>query len=634
MLKASLLTMTVMVSLYSSGLFAQQPAIGYGELGYDLPRPGSYALPSIGTAPDGAVVDSNGTPTTLHEVFSDKLTLLSFMYSSCSDVNGCPLSSFVFYKIKAAMAENTALADNLQLLSLSFDPEVDTPAVMKLYANNFRYAGNAGTWRFLTTRSTSELSPILIDYDQDVQRQSVVLDGREDVEISHLLKVFLIDRSRKIRNIYSVSFLHADLLLADVNTLILEKETADQEAVKSIASSTLSQPGDNKQGYESVDYTTRSLSLSSRVGKSADLFELARNKVSGLPALSVPEDNPLSREKIALGRKLFFDRRLSINNTFSCAMCHVPEQGFTSNEISTAVGVEGRSVRRNAPTLYNVGYLTTLFHDGREENLEQQVWSPLLARNEMANPSVGYVLKKLRSYPDYDGLFEAAFNGRGAGMETVGQALASYQRTLVSGNSPFDRWHYAGQTNAIGVEAKRGFALFTGKAGCSNCHLVQSDQALFTDNLLHNTGLGYRNSTRKTPVAKRITLAPGVFIDVDPDYIATVGEKLRSDVGQYEVTENPADRWKFRTPTLRNISLTPPYMHNGEFGSLQEVITFYNEGGIPNALQSPLIKPLGLGQREMDDILAFLETLTGDNIDLLVSDAFAAPVGDPGFKVQ
>lgn len=136
------------------------------------------------------------------------------------------------------------------------------------------------------------------------------------------------------------------------------------------------------------------------------------------------------------------------------------------------------------------------------------------------------------------------------------------------------------------------------------------------------------------PVAKRITLAPGVFIDVDPDYIATVGEKLPSDVGQYEVTENPADRWKFRTPTLRNITLTPPYMHNGEFGTLQEVIAFYNEGGIPNALQSPLIKPLGLGQKEMDDILAFLQSLTGDNVDLLVSDAFAAPVGDPGFKAQ
>ncbi len=620
-----------LAALHSSA-FAQQSAIGYGALSYAPPTPGSYDLSYIGTAPDGDVLDTTGSETTLHQVFTGKLTLLSFMYSSCNDINGCPLSSYVFYKIKAAMEEDAELSKSLQLVSLSFDPEVDTPDVMQLYADNFKYAGSAGSWHFLTTDSIRQLAPILIDYDQDVQRQSIVDNGEETIELSHLLKVFLIDESLNIRNIYSVSFLHADLLVTDVKTLMLESESRD--LATQAAGSSLSQPGDYKEGYESKSYTTKSLALESRLGVKANLLELAQKSVNGLPPLPTPEDNALTQQKIELGRKLFFDRRLSINDTFSCAMCHIPEQGFTSNEISTAVGVEGRSVRRNTPTLYNIGYMTTLFHDGREENLEQQVWSPLLARNEMANPSVGYVMKKIRSFPDYDGLFEQAFDGRKVGMETVGQALASYQRTLIAADSPFDRWLYDNQPNAISAEAKKGFELFDGKAGCSSCHLVQSNQALFTDNQLHNTGLGYRNSIQTQPAAKRITLAPGVFIDVDPEYIATVGEKKPSDVGQYEVTENPADRWKFRTPTLRNIALTAPYMHNGEFGTLQEVLEFYNQGGVPHKLQSPLIRPLGLSQQELNSIEAFLNSLTSNDIDMLVSDAFTAPIGDPGFTAQ
>ena len=129
-------------------------------------------------------------------------------------------------------------------------------------------------------------------------------------------------------------------------------------------------------------------------------------------------------------------------------MCHIPEQGFSNNEMRTAVGVEGRSVRRNAPSLYNVGYAKLLFHDGRENSLEQQVWGPLLAHNEMANPSIGYVLDKIKHSADYRGLFEKAFH-KPAGMETLGQALASYQRTLNSADSPFDRWYYGKQAQAL-----------------------------------------------------------------------------------------------------------------------------------------------------------------------------------------
>ena len=198
---------------------------------------------------------------------------------------------------------------------------------------------------------------------------------------------------------------------------------------------------------------------------------------SGLPPVPVPADNALTPAKVALGRKLFYDRRLSLNDTFSCAMCHIPEQGFTNNELATAVGIEGRSVRRNAPTVYNVAYLERLFHDGRETRLEHQVWGPLLARNEMGNPSIGAVIEKIRATPDYAGLFESAFSGRGLAMETIGMAIASYERTLVSGDSPFDRWHYGKDGAAVDEAVKRGFQLFTGKAGCSACHTVGADAA-------------------------------------------------------------------------------------------------------------------------------------------------------------
>ncbi|PVV17227.1 MAG: methylamine utilization protein MauG [gamma proteobacterium symbiont of Ctena orbiculata] len=360
----------------------------------------------------------------------------------------------------------------------------------------------------------------------------------------------------------------------------------------------------------------------------ADLLGIANNPPLGLPPVPVPISNPLTSEKIALGRKLFYDRRLSLNDTFSCAMCHVPEQGFTSNELAMAVGIEGRSVRRNSPTIYNTAYADLLFHDGREQTLEQQVWGPLLANNEMANPSVGYVLQKIRGIADYDGRFEAAFDGRGVSMETLGMAIASYERALVSGDSSFDRWYYAGDKSALSTSARRGFELFTGKAGCSACHRIGEKHALFSDDQLHNTGLGYRESMGLLPETQPVVVAPGVILQIDRAVIEKVGEPPPTDVGLYEVTQNPSDRWKYKTPSLRNVALTAPYMHNGTFSTLLEVVDFYAMGGVPNELLDPLIRPLGLTDREKQDLVAFLQSLTGSNVDTLVADAFAAPVGD------
>ena len=391
-------------------------------------------------------------------------------------------------------------------------------------------------------------------------------------------------------------------------------------------------PGDVKEGYERADYRTRSRSLLERRGVKMDLIRLAERPPLGLPPVPAPADNPLTRAKIELGRKLFFDRRLSINDTLSCATCHIPEQGFTNNELRTPVGVEGRAVLRNSPTLYNVAYQEHLFLDGRELSLENQVWQPMTAHNEMAAPSIGYVIRKLRRMRDYEGMFEAAFDGRGPDILTIGQALASYQRTLLAADSPFDRWYFGGQPDAVGEPVKRGFALFSGKAQCIVCHRVEADHALFVDHRFHNTGLGYEDSVGgNEPETTRVQLAPGVFTELPRAAIdAVTQQRLPNDLGLYRVTESPGDRWKFRTQTLRNIALTAPYMHDGRLDTLREVIDFYDRGGVPNELLSPLIRPLGLTEQEKRDLEALLHALTGSNVPDIVADAFAAPIGDLG----
>jgi cytochrome c peroxidase len=344
----------------------------------------------------------------------------------------------------------------------------------------------------------------------------------------------------------------------------------------------------------------------------------------GLPPLSVPADNPLTPATIALGRKLFLDPRLSPNATMSCAMCHVPEQGFTSNELRTSVGIEGRTVRRNAPTLLNVAHQQRLFHDGREVSLENQIWGPLLAANEMGNPSIGDVLERLRALPDYAGLFERAFAGRSVSALLVGQALAAYQRTLIAGDSRFDRWRFGGDAAALSGVEQRGFALFVGRARCVTCHTVGTQDALFTDQRFHNTGIGWRRS-HGLPARTRIELAPGVFAELDRQTLETFSEPPATDVGRFEVTLDPRDRWAYKTPSLRNVTLTAPYMHDGSLPTLEAVIDFYDGGGVDNPEKSPLITRLGLGAEDRAALAAFLRTLTGSNVRALVEDARRAP---------
>ena len=345
----------------------------------------------------------------------------------------------------------------------------------------------------------------------------------------------------------------------------------------------------------------------------------------GLPSVLNPEDNKPTKEKIALGRKLFMDRRLSHNNTISCAMCHVPEQGFTTNELATAVGIEGRTNRRNSPTILNVAYLETLFHDGREFTLEDQVIGPLLSFNEMGNPSIGHVIEKIRKFKDYEGKFEAVY-GRGVNLENLTQSIAAYERTLVSANSSFDQWYYGKNMQALDQKAINGFNIFTGKGQCITCHSINKEDAIFTDQLFHNTGVGWaRNNkvvnkifeTKTIPVA----LAPGIVVQVEPSLLDPASETPQNDVGRFEITEDPKDSWAYKTPSLRNIALTAPYMHDGSLTTLEEVVEFYNRGGEDNPLKDPLLKPLGLSNEEIGALVSFLKTLTGSNVKQLENEA-------------
>jgi cytochrome c peroxidase len=349
----------------------------------------------------------------------------------------------------------------------------------------------------------------------------------------------------------------------------------------------------------------------------------------GLPPVPVPEDNAPTLAKVALGRKLFFDRRLSHNGTMSCAMCHIPEQGFTNNELARPIGVEGRSLRRNAPTLLNVAYVKDLFHDGREVALETQVIGPLVERSEMANPSIGHVIARIRSLPDYAGLFERAF-GAGPSPDRIGQAIASYERTLLSGRSPFDRWYFGGEAGALGPRAVEGFRLFTGKAGCVACHTIGARHALFSDGAFHDTGIGYYNTVvrprERTPVP--VELAPGVTVEMPREVVESVGDPDAADLGRHEVTLVPADVWKFRTPTLRNVALTAPYMHDGSLRTLEEVVGHYDRGAHGHPGLDPRLRRLGLTESEIAALVEFLGSLTGEGVADLVAEARAA--GPPG----
>lgn len=341
----------------------------------------------------------------------------------------------------------------------------------------------------------------------------------------------------------------------------------------------------------------------------------------GLPALRPPP-----AAQVALGRKLFFDRRLSINGTLSCGMCHVPAQAFTVNELRTSVGMEGVSLRRNAPTLLNVAHVQQLFVDGRAASLEAQALQPLVHPDEMANPNLAAVMARIDALRDYRPLLRAAFGTARATPTRVGTALAAYQRTLVAGDSAFDRWNFGRQADALGALEQRGFALFQ-QHGCVRCHLIGTNDAHFTDQTFHNVGVQARSvALRERSVD--VMLAPGLATQVTPQTLRRIGVQDADDLGRFEVTRRAVDQRAFRTPSLRNVALTAPYMHDGSFDTLADVIDHYARGGTPDdPQQDPRIRALALDAADRRALVAFLESLTSSAAAALSREpaAVAAP---------
>lgn len=290
--------------------------------------------------------------------------------------------------------------------------------------------------------------------------------------------------------------------------------------------------------------------------------------------LKIPKDNPLTKEKVELGKQLYFDTRLSADNSVSCATCHNPSKAF-GDGMATSTGIKGQKGDRNAPTVINTTYNDFQFWDGRAGSLEEQALGPIQNPIEMGFTLSG-VIKRLNEIEGYRQQFQKIF-GAHVTAEGISKAIASFERTVLSGGSRWDDFNL-GNEDALTDSEKRGWELFRGKAHCSSCHVAFN----LTDNDFHNLGLGMN--------------------------------KPNPDLGRYNVTKNVEDKGAFKTPTLRDISRTSPYMHNGSVKTLEEVIEFYNKGGEPNPWLDRQIRPLHLTDQEKGDLLAFLRSLDGGPI--------------------
>ena len=336
----------------------------------------------------------------------------------------------------------------------------------------------------------------------------------------------------------------------------------------------------------------------------------------GLPPVPVPADNPQSPEKIALGEKLFNETRFSSTGAVSCATCHDPKKAFTDSPLVTSEGINKLTGTRNAPTVINAAYFDLLFWDGRSVDLEDQSQHPIINPVEMGLPNHDPVLQVVRTDPQYVAAFRKVFNKEPAqiGMHEVQQAIASFERTIVSGDSPFDRYYFAHDENAISEQAKRGFDVFLNKGRCVSCHVIEQDQALFTDNRFHNIGVGINRIQEEVKdFVPAFLKAKADGVDVDK---AVLANPKASELGRFAVTDQLEELGSFKTSTLRNVAVTAPFMHDGSLKTLRDVVEHYNNGGITskedrvNDFLSGGIRPLELSDQEMSDLVAFLETLT------------------------
>ncbi|UCG58796.1 MAG: hypothetical protein JSU70_04640 [Phycisphaerales bacterium] len=319
----------------------------------------------------------------------------------------------------------------------------------------------------------------------------------------------------------------------------------------------------------------------------------------------MPDDNALTPQRVALGRKLYFETRLSADGTVSCATCHDVTRGFT-DQLAVSEGIKDQLGRRNAPTTLNVALLQTLFLDGRSPTLEHQAKLPIVNPIEMGMADGDAAVDAIEDDEEYQVAFWKAY-GRNVNYDDMGRAIAAFERTLVFTDSPFRRY-LAGDGEAISVEAKRGWVLFNEKARCVSCHPMSPSNPLGTDNRFHNVGVSARHQDFEA-LAKRALAA----LQEDPseqrlDELALSTDM--SELGRFMVTKNRSDIGAFRTSLLLNIGITPPYMHDGSVETLWDVMDHYNKGGEANLFLDGGIEPLALTEEEVDRLVAFLFTLT------------------------
>lgn len=297
-----------------------------------------------------------------------------------------------------------------------------------------------------------------------------------------------------------------------------------------------------------------------------------QNIPTWFPEMEIPAENQLTQARIDLGRKLFFDVRLSRDASISCGSCHQPSRAFTEDR-PIAVGVEGRLGIRNTTTLANIGYTDVMFMDGGVITLELQAQSPIFTHEEF-DFTIAEFLQRIDGDSEYERLFREAYD-REPDAFGISRGLAAFERTIISGRSRFDRYEYQNDADALSESEKRGRDLFfSNDVGCVQCHTPP----LFTNYEFENIGL----------------------------------YESYEDTGRARITLQQEDVGKFKVPTLRNVTITAPYMHNGSMETLQEVVEHFNLGGVGHPNQSELVKPLGLTEQEKADLVAFMESLTDE----------------------
>jgi len=322
-------------------------------------------------------------------------------------------------------------------------------------------------------------------------------------------------------------------------------------------------------------------------------------------AAFVPEDNALTPQRVALGRKLYFDTRLSDDNSVSCATCHDVTRGFTDQR-AVSEGIGGQLGKRNAPTTLNAALLQTLFWDGRSPTLDHQARQPILNPVEMGIPDPAAAMEAIGDDPEYQKMFKEAY-GREMNYEDLGRAIGAFERTLVFIDSPFRRF-LAGDEEAISADARAGWDLFNGKGRCTTCHPMNPSNPLGSDNRFHNVGVSARHQDFEGLARKAIKLLKEDPSEQKLDELA-VGTDM-SELGRFMVTRNRVDTGSFRTPLILNIAITPPYMHDGSLATLWDVMDHYNKGGEANPFLDGGIEPLALSEEEIDQLVAFLFALT------------------------